>query len=339
MKIIDENYVLGNYDFFSLLFIIPFLWGLHRLLQTVMKLACNANAKCAAKLFLPLIMDEGGKTAGGGRAPQPTHTGAGQPPPHVLISIPGEETLSAILFLSPFVLPFPWVFLGLYWSSELLISVTLFLSQPKQAGSQILSLPCLLMLSNNQSTGKHSPGCGNVQPLIPTALLEAWHHSVKRSACIGITLWLLPVEIALGLGWFPPPPEIPTWPMNVVPAVASLWGDHAERSHLEGWGCLKASSTSSWTLLVACRCSWGVWCIPGVTSDTESASCTSYKNQFKSVKWPPFSHSACRGSKQDQLVLRWNCQVSGENREVEALCIGIDLFRGFEVFVLLSTGL
>lgn len=55
MKITDENDVLGNYLFFFFFVIIPFLWGLHRLLQTVMKLACNANVKYAAKLFFPSL--------------------------------------------------------------------------------------------------------------------------------------------------------------------------------------------------------------------------------------------------------------------------------------------
>lgn len=100
------------------------------------------------------------------------------------------------------------------------------------------------------------------------------------------------------------PPEIPTWPMNVFLAGASLRGDHAERSHWAGWCCLRGSSTSSWTLLVACRCSWGVWCIPAATPDTESVSCASYKNQSKSIKCPPSSHSACRGSKAGPITLK-----------------------------------
>lgn len=50
MKIIDENDVHGNYHFFFV--IIPFLRGLHRLWQAVMKLACDAHVKCDAKLCL-----------------------------------------------------------------------------------------------------------------------------------------------------------------------------------------------------------------------------------------------------------------------------------------------
>lgn len=88
----------------------------------------------------------------------------------------------------------------------IIINDTFFVTD-QAASSQILSLPCLVILLNNQSTGKHSSRCENVQPFIPTALIEGWHHSVKRStcwpACIGTTFWFLPVETALGSGWFP----------------------------------------------------------------------------------------------------------------------------------------
>lgn len=74
MKIIDENYVLGNYNFFLCYYSFPL-----RIAQAVAnsnEVSMQCQCKVCCKVIPALIMDEGGETAGGGRSPQPNpHTG------------------------------------------------------------------------------------------------------------------------------------------------------------------------------------------------------------------------------------------------------------------------
>lgn len=121
------------------------------------EVSMQCQCKVCCKVIPSLIMDEGGETAGGGRFPSQTRTRAGRPPPHVLISLPGEEPPVPSCFCLLLFCHFPAFFRSVLELRAININDTFFVTI-QAAGSQILSLPCLVTLSNNQSTGNTVPG-------------------------------------------------------------------------------------------------------------------------------------------------------------------------------------
>lgn len=156
--------------------IIPLLWGLHGLWQAVMKLACDAHVKCAAKFCLPSLEMREARQREEGDFPAKLVHEWDRPR---LNHHPGwwhpQSRLDPGCFCSALSLGFCGSLLGRGAINtnnnfgEKLNSPFTNAFTPDQSTALLDPLPCLVTFLNNHSTKKHSYRRGSIWPLMSLA--------------------------------------------------------------------------------------------------------------------------------------------------------------------------